>query len=107
MEYLKINGKNYIGVSSKDCYYCEFVHHKDCKKLTKDDRCVELDLVWVSDQEEHFTDDQIKATIKSFLEFGEETFNPDSAGKNGYHGGYYSGNGWAARCLRYHLSKFK
>lgn len=63
--------------------------------------------------EETFDKDQILDAIRCFLEWGEKTYDKDySLGnksvseKNG-HGGYYSGSGWAARCLRYHYEQLK
>ena len=41
---------------------------------------------------------EIEQAIRQFLEFGEAQFG-DS------HHGYYSGSGWAARCLRYHVDE--
>jgi len=52
------------------------------------------------DKEETFTDDQVKMAIESFLEHGEHSFEVS-------HKGYYSGYGWAARCLRFHLKQIK
>ena len=46
---------------------------------------------------EQFTQDQVGDAIASWLAYGEESNRP------GGHGGYFSGGGWAARCLRYHL----
>lgn len=54
--------------------------------------------------EETFTDDQINQAIKQFLDYGEQTYVPHAlAAHEAGHGGYFSGPGWAARCLRYHL----
>ncbi len=55
---------------------------------------------------EEFTDNQTIDAIKAFLELGEETYHPD-CGKVKGQGGYFSGNGWAARCLRQHLADLK
>ena len=46
---------------------------------------------------ETFDASQVQAAIESFLEWGERQY-----GKG--HKGYFSGPGWAARCLRYHLA---
>ena len=48
---------------------------------------------------ETFTDEQIIDSIRKFLEFGEQT-------KGTAHQGYFSGDGFAARCLRYHYDNF-
>ena len=57
---------------------------------------------------EYFTPTQICNAIKAFLDYGEESFNPDKQIGDGVgHGGYFSGNGWAARCLRLHLEQLK
>lgn len=45
---------------------------------------------------EHFSIQKIEHAVQQFLEFGEF----ESKKGNGNYG-YFSGNGWAARCLRY------
>lgn len=50
--------------------------------------------------EETFTKEQIEHSIKSFLDYGEEQFGKSQQG-------YFSGGGFAARCLRYHLTQLK
>jgi len=52
--------------------------------------------------DEVFDEVQINMAIKQFLDYGEESFAPD---KDFGHGGYFSGGGWAAKCLRYHLEQ--
>ena len=58
---------------------------------------------------EAFSDSEVAKAIKQFIDYAEETFNqhkttsPSSPG----HGGYFSGNGWAARCLKWHLKQLK
>ena len=52
--------------------------------------------------EESFTDEQVNEAIKAFLEYGAESFVGDGEMNKG-HRGYYSGAGWSARCLAYHL----
>lgn len=57
---------------------------------------------------ERFTSDQVIAAIEDFLEYGESSFvetkvTPDSLG----HCGYLSKGGWAACCLRFHLTELK
>jgi len=47
-------------------------------------------------EEETFTEDQITIAIEQWLDYGEQSFEQ-------CHLGYFSGGGWAARCLRYHL----
>ncbi len=49
---------------------------------------------------ETFEDWEVDQAIKQFLEYGEETLNNAKGQK-----GYFSGNGWAARVLRYHLKQ--
>ncbi len=59
---------------------------------------------------ETFTKNQVIDAIKSFLEYGEKTYTPDRLpGDYTKHGqnGYFSGTGWAARCLRFHLEELK
>ena len=59
------------------------------------------------ESEEEFTDSQVRTAIDAFLEYGEKSLvkrlEPYTAG----HHGYFSGDGWAARCLRYHLRKLE
>jgi len=59
--------------------------------------------------EEKFSTDMVIAAIRQWLEYGESTFNPDKDFNinNPGHGGYFSGYGWAARCLRYHLEQLR
>jgi hypothetical protein len=47
---------------------------------------------------EKFTTEEVKTAIEQWLEFGER-----SDGNS--HQGYFSGEGWAARALRYALSR--
>ena len=49
---------------------------------------------------ETFSDSQVEDAIKSFLEFGEQQYLKSQQG-------YFSGPGWAARCLRFHLAQLK
>lgn len=42
---------------------------------------------------ESFTLQEVDSAIRAFLEFGDQTFGTS-------HKGYFSGPGWAARCLR-------
>lgn len=51
---------------------------------------------------EVFSDAETMHAIDAFLEFGEESFC-----KKYEHKGYFSGQGWAARCLRAHLAKLR
>lgn len=48
--------------------------------------------------EEKFSSADVQAAIAQWLEFGEHMF------RDGHQKGYFSGSGWAARCLRAHLS---
>lgn len=50
--------------------------------------------------EEKFTKDQTIAAVESFLEYGEKEYGKSQQG-------YFSGRGWAARCLRFHLKSLK
>lgn len=56
---------------------------------------------------EHFTEDQITDAISQWLTFGEDTGPTPKNRDEAAHGGYFSGPGWAARCLRYHLEQRK
>lgn len=47
---------------------------------------------------EKFTNNQIILAIEQFLEYGEQQLGVSQ-------NGYFSGEGWAARCLRYHKNK--
>lgn len=52
------------------------------------------------DIEETFTNDEIRSAIKSFLRFGEDQYDKSQAG-------YFSGPGFAARAMRFHLKKLE
>ena len=56
---------------------------------------------------ETFTDSQIRSALSAFLEYGEQSYRPDCADHDVGHRGYFSGPGWAARCLRYHLDNLR
>ena len=49
---------------------------------------------------ETFSDSEVEQAVEQFLEFGESE-------KGHAHHGYYSGGGWAARCLRFHLEQLQ
>ena len=49
---------------------------------------------------EAFSPEQVQCAIQFFLNYGEQEFKKSQQG-------YYSGDGWAARCLRYHLQELK
>jgi hypothetical protein len=52
---------------------------------------------------------EVRNAIKCFLDYGEDTYRPDKTpgdGKGG-HGGYFSGHGWAASVLRWHLEQLE
>lgn len=51
-------------------------------------------------QNEKFDKEEIEKAITQFLEFGDEAMGC-------CHLGYFGGNGWAARVLRYHLEQMK
>jgi|GEM_PF-3909626 len=51
-------------------------------------------------QRETFSPRQVQCAIEQFLGYGEEQFLKSQQG-------YYSGGGWAARCLRFHLEELK
>jgi hypothetical protein len=57
--------------------------------------------------EELFTNSEIEHALEQFLEYGEQSYDPDMASGEQGHKGYFSGSGWAARCLRYHLKKLR
>jgi hypothetical protein len=50
--------------------------------------------------EEQFTEDQIHSVIRAWLEYGENSFGRCQQG-------YFSGDGFGARCLRYHLKQLE
>lgn len=50
--------------------------------------------------EETFTNDHIISAIKSFLQYGENQFGKSQQG-------YFSGSGFGARALRFHLKKLE
>ena len=52
------------------------------------------------DHPETFRRDQVICAIDQFLEYGEQEYNKS-------HKGYFSGPGWAARALRWHLEQLK
>jgi len=52
-------------------------------------------------EQETFTGDEVLAAIQQFLSYGEVSLN----GKG--HLGYYSGGGWPARVLRFHLEQLQ
>jgi hypothetical protein len=57
-------------------------------------------------QQETFTDNEIITAIKQWLEHGEKCFVKNKPlGDERGHAGYFSGDGWAARCLRFHLDQ--
>src|ERR1039458_861971 len=47
---------------------------------------------------ETFSEHEVEHAIRQFLQWGEQEYQKS-------HKGYFSGPGWAARCLRYHLSQ--
>lgn len=54
---------------------------------------------------ETFSPTELLSALKQWLEFGEDTYNPQKRiGDRCGHGGYFNGCGWAARVLRWHLS---
>lgn len=56
---------------------------------------------------EQFNQTQVQAAIEQFLEYGEDSFAPEKEPKERGHRGYFSGGGWAARALRFHLAQLK
>lgn len=56
---------------------------------------------------ETFNESQIETAIMQFLAYGEESFVPETELRNKGHYGYFSGSGWAARCLRFHLTQLQ
>jgi len=49
---------------------------------------------------ETFTTQEVQSAISYFLEYGEMQFGKSQCG-------YFSGDGWAARALRFHLGRLK
>lgn len=47
-----------------------------------------------------YTKEQVISAVKSFVEFGEQSYG-------NCHKGYFSGSGFAAVVLRYHLEQLK
>ena len=47
---------------------------------------------------EAFSPEQVQCAIRQWLDYGEQEFQKSQHG-------YFSGGGWAARCLRYHLKE--
>lgn len=56
---------------------------------------------------ETFTDEQITFAIAAWLEYGENSYVKEKIPGNAGHCGYFSGIGWAARCLRFHFERLK
>jgi len=56
---------------------------------------------------EKFSGKQIIQAVKAFLEYGEQSFVPDKPIGTPGHSGYFNDMGWAARCLRYHLTELE
>lgn len=56
---------------------------------------------------ENFNTKDVVVAICAFLKYGEDTFNPNKKRKEPGHKGYFSGDGWAARCLRYHKEQLE
>ena len=56
---------------------------------------------------EIFTPAEVESAVRRFLEFGEESYVPGNRPFKSGHHGYYSGSGWAARVLRYHLQQLR
>ena len=48
---------------------------------------------------ETFTNEQVKDAIRQWLRWGEDAY------KAGHQQGYFSGDGWGARCLKFHLRR--
>lgn len=59
---------------------------------------------------ESFSEEQVITAIKQFLQYGEDGYRSSmivSPPGGNCHLGYYSGNGFAARALRYHLQQLE
>lgn len=56
--------------------------------------------------EETFTYEEQKEAISHFINYGECSYVPNKPDNVPGHCGQFSGRGWAARCLRYHLEHF-
>lgn len=57
-------------------------------------------------KDETFSHEQVLHAIETFLQYGEQSYCPSGAPDAG-HRGYFSGSGWAARCLRWHFEQLK
>lgn len=57
--------------------------------------------------EETFTKEHMIRAVETFLDYGEETFNPYLIDNITGHQGYFSGSGWAARAMRCLLKELK
>jgi hypothetical protein len=106
-EILESGGVKYIGVSGGDCKNCCFNNEVCVADLAMDCRCADKDLHWIKSKSEVFTNDETIIAIEQFLEYGEQKFCIDNDKIVKGHGGYFSGGGWAARCLKYHLEELK
>jgi hypothetical protein len=60
-----------------------------------------------SETREVFTPQQVEHAIQTWLGYGEDSYvEAKEPGEPG-HRGYFSGSGWAARCLRFHLEELR
>ena len=57
--------------------------------------------------EDPFPKERIVSAIQAFLDYGESSYVEDKPIDVPGHGGIFSGNGWAARCLRHHLKQLE
>lgn len=55
--------------------------------------------------EESFTQDQILNTLKTWVEYGRQTYKADKRLDELGHRGYFSGNGFAARVLKHVIAE--
>lgn len=56
---------------------------------------------------ETFTDSEVESAIRQWLNLGDELVERYKKGEIPMPCAYFSGNGWAARCLRYHLQQLE
>lgn len=63
--------------------------------------------ITVEMEPEVFTPDQVETCLRHWLKYGEQSFVPEKEFGAPGHRGVFSGDGFEARCLRYHLSQVK
>lgn len=106
-EILETNGKIYVGVPGGDCYDCCFSSRACVLDNGVDHRCSDKNLHWNETTKKVFSNDQHIHAVESFLEYGERMYSSERSKDTKGHNGYFSGGGWAARCLRDLLEDLK